>query len=502
MKKNKIALLLLLPLTLSTAACSEIDAIELTAARQAATADERAEAIASFFTGAIEIETSVETSYGDYTYSITDQISSSARNTLTIRNEDGRVLERESYIADDDGLSVREYLSISNVVKQEELSTDFALNYGSPFASLTSANITSYFDATETSTGYAYSFNDLGLGAYNQKFITFYEMHDEYTWDDYSTADQIRNFNLYTDENGNPTSWDFYLVRSDRFGGIYEHYTSTLTAISACDALTSYEAASDETHATALTNAIYNLSVKLEASAGNFTEDFEWTVGDTTTTYSNYYDLFYTTYDDTLYESDEDALGIMLSDNPLEDSSYGTTYTGIAWGYVSSTDSSYNTTYTYGYYYLGVSPESDYYSLLSTDCWTSLAEVMPLVGDLSADFFSYDSTTDSYEWDLANFTYRSYESSLDIIYALFGVGDYPSAYQSNYVWDLDTTTFNFQNLSIKLDADGEIDTMTLDYINYNNVECSTTVSFRDFGTTDLTANNTILSCLRTLGVAS
>ena len=500
MKNNKLALLALIPLTLSATACSEIDAVELQGVKQAAAESERAATIASFFNNPIEIGSAVTTSYDSNTYEITDQVSSSARNTLTVRTTDGRVLERESYVKSSSGYAVREYLSISNTIKQETSEYDFSLYYGSPFEGMTSSNVTSYFDVEATSSGYTYAMNTLGVGKYNQMLVTFFAVHDDYVWDDYSYAYTVKNFNILTDEDGNPQSMDFYVTKTDRFGGIWEHYSSTLTAIEACESLTSYEAQSDATHAAALNNAISSLSSKLANSCGNFTEDFVWTVGNTVTEYSNYYDLFYTIYDDdSLYNSDDDSYGIMLSNNPLIDSDYGTTYTGLAWGYVSSTDSSYNTTYTYGYYYLGVSPDEDYYSFLSSDCYQTLVEVLPLIGDLSGDFFTYDSESNTYEWDLENFTYRSYESSMAIIYALFGVGDYCSAYQSNYVWDLDAVEFNFQNLSIALDESGEISTMTLDYVNYNDVECSTTVSFKNFGTTVLENDPAIKTCLEVMG---
>ncbi len=495
MKTNKIAILALIPLTLSAVACSEIDAVSLATVREAADSTTRAKAIAEFLENPYQADSAVTTSYDSNTYQISDQVSSSARNTVTVLNGE-RVTERHSYIADSSGNAIREYLSISNVIEQEDLETDFDYYYGSPFSGIVYSNVNVYFNYESYEGGYVYTLNTLGVGTYNQRLITFYSMHDDYVWDSYTSADTVKNFKLYTDSDGNPTSWDFYLVRSDKFGGIYEHYTTTLTSITECDSLASYSAQSDETHDTALKNAIASLAEDIANSSGNFTEDFQWTVGTTTTNYSNYYDLFYTYNDDSdLYVEDSDHLGIMLSNNPLIDSSYGTTYTGLAWGYVSSTDSSYNTTYTYGYYYLGVSPEADYYSFLSTDCYDTLVEVVPLIGTLSSNFFVYNETSDTYEWDLAEFPYIDYESSLAIIYALFGVGDYTSAVQSNYVWDLDSVDFNFQKLSIALDNAGEIDTMTLDYINYNNVACSTTVSFKDFGTTDLENDEVIAGCL-------
>lgn len=429
--------------------------------------------LASFFASPYSSTATVTTSYDTRTYTAYDEVSSSER--YTERRSSNTLLERHFYTSSS-GDAYEEKLSLSNtvistaLVDSEDNNLSFADEYGNPFYLVTTEEIPYLFTRSNTSNGYIYSATEYGLSLLSPLLIKFYKTFDDMMWDT-SVQERINNLSITTDSEGNPTTLNYSHVKVDRYGGIAEEGTVSLQSIADVTSLSPVTSSLTSEQSEAFTSAISEIYPSI--LEGNFTQHFNLTtnaLGTNGASYNIYYDLPYE------LGSPENGLGLALSDLALYDSNEGETFTGLAYGWQGSEGDP-----QYGYWSVGVSPESQYMSTVSSEFYTSIASCTPALNTISPDFFTYEDG--KYVFDLTSFAYNDLEFSLSIVDALFGRGDYLSAYSNQiYVNDMDTLSIAFQAVTVDLSS---TPTFSLQYLDSNDELQETFVSFSDFGTTDL-----------------
>lgn len=470
----------------------------------------------SFFEGAWEADSRVELSYLDGLGYITvkDQVSDTARYTESyLYSYDGQYTYDLSqyYISNIEGGSYLQTLDITNSVESNAITAydsysgsyvtaDFDTYYGSPFTWLVELDDTdfeSHFTVTEVEDGYDVAPDAYATSYLAEPFTYFFPMHDGYTWDAKTASYGLDELVIHTDSDGTPVSMTFTVYTKDRFGSAAETYTSTLKSITAVDTVPTYETKSDA-DATKLASALSDLADDI--AKGNFTQsiDIGAEVSDgvyqSGLAYNNYFDL------------GEESVsgfnaGLMLSDNPLEDSSYGETYVGAYETVYQGNEGEYVTAYQL----VGVSPDADYTGLVTSDYYT-LEEILPQIGTMSTDFFDYENGV--YTFDLTDSRVATSSFAVAVLDALFGYGDGMSALIPTYCDDLVSYTYDFSSLQIALDEDGDFESATLYYNSaymyyyYGYENAYTTITFSDFGTTDLTEVEALHDALVTLGAIS
>lgn len=392
-----------------------------------------------------------------------------------------------------DTLNLSNEVSTLNVTDTDGNALSFSTYFAGPFADVIPNNINALFDVTDTEEGLSFAANDVGLGLLSNYFLLSFPTFNTYSWDQTSTTTYLNDLTIDTDDAGNPSSLSFNIVTADRFGGVYEHYDCTFESVSEIADLAPQaslmETASSEY--TALASALSGLQSEL--NTGNFTEQISYGItSQRPQSYSNLYD-----FDPDGVLNDEDAgthtdhRNMMLSDLPLIDPTQGRTFTGLNYGTIIFNDE--DSTHLDAYYMIGISPDSQYSDILGADYWTELDAVVPQIASISPDYFTYDEASSTYTFDISAFSYADSNFGFDVLDALFGPGDYVSHIQPTYTADGETAVFDFDSLEIELGADNDV-RLTL---NYNSLagSASATVSFDDFGTTDLESNPDLASCL-------
>ena len=430
--------------------------------------------------GDVRIQAQITSNYSDTTYRLVDEVGETARNTMTaIGNGIG---ERHSYIRDEDGNTIEETLNIHNDVvstalddgQTEPTPIDFDSTYGSPFQALTEDNIDKFFTLEETEEGYRVLPSAYGEPILATSLDAFYPMHDSYTWDSYSLTSYADDIVITADENGIPETLSFDHVKTDAYGGIVEHVEATLEVLPSIPRLAPIASTLPASEREALQNAIDTLGDNIRS--GNFTQRVLMTeAGDSglPAIYRNYYDLPYT-------GDMEEGLGLMLSDFGGLNDGTGTVYTGLGYGWQS--DESQQV--TYGYWAVGVTPVSGQFGMVSNEFYPSIAQAIPTLSQLSADFFEKEEEG-VYRFDLSAFEHYNREFAIEVLTAILGVGDYLSHISAQfYVDDSVALTFGFKTLTIDI-TKPENPTFELTYLDTAGTLQTTQTSFSDFGTTDL-----------------
>lgn len=454
-------------------------------------------ALAEFFSGAYSLESSITSSYSDAEYRMVTETDDSHLN-ISIYTSTGALVSSNHY-RNQNNYTILDTLTISNevtstsVVDTEQSPVNFRNYFSGPFATMTTASrIASSFDVTESEGQLVYTANDIGLGYVLNDFLNNFQSFDSFSWDITTKQQYIKDLNVVTDMTGTPLSMSFYLVTADKFGGVYEKIEaefSHLDSVANLAPMTSSLGEESEEYL-ALSNALDNLETNL--LGGNFTQSIdmgEHGVQTQQTTYNNYYD-----FDAAGALEDTEHLNYMFSNYELTDADQGRTYTGLKFGTIYLNDE--HQTSLDAYYGYAVSPDSEFSGIIGADYYETLTSALPRMDMLSPAFFTYDSNSKVYTFDLANFPYLDYTFGFSVLDVLFGVGDYLSHVQPTYTSD-SSYNFGFSSLTIDLnDADKPVFALT--YQTQSGDINTTTTYFDAFGTTDLRADENIAECLDVL----
>ena len=418
--------------------------------------------------GKIELSTNIEFGYDNFIPSLQliDQLGDSARvNKVSLFG----YTVQESYISKlKDGTAAQQYISISNTVEQTVLTDNdgntlkFDELFASPFARLTKLSadqVNKYFLISETSSnGYQLKATDLAYGTLTSSLLNFYSDYDAYYWD-LSVSESINNLVFTLDGQGIPTSLSFEKIKKDKFGGIRESYDVDIEVLQELESLQPIKTTLTTEAKNNFVTKMNNFQEKL--NKGNFTQNVSISsvLLYEDVTYSNCYALN-TNYDNQFVQS-------MICSYPLEEANYGRTYVSLL---LTSE----------GLAPFGISPDSNYYGNMSADYYQSIEEVVPRIGDISADFFTYDATSGLYTFDFASFLYGDDYFCGTLLLSLFGIMD-PAV--QNLGLYIDDYTYTFDTLTIGFDENG-YPYGTLDYQVYG-YPVTSSFTFSDVGTTNI-----------------
>ena len=453
----------------------------------------------NFFDGAYRVESDVDLSYIGGSLKVTDEVSDSARYTSvsTVTEKGTEFVGSTSVLKAEDGSSESVTIGIDNTAvhtplidyaddNYTQIDVDFEEEFGSPFDYLTGLDSSTFnkrFTVTQDGEGYTITPDAIALGKLSNPLLTFFPLHDGASWDYQTGSENLLSLSIDLASDGTPTSMEFVTSASDRFGMTVETYTSTLTAIDTVKGVDLYPEQSDEAH-TKLANALSALKTSL--SGGNFTQHIRIDVPSLGgyLQYDNYYDL---------KEGESLGDGLMISSYPLSDANYGETYTGVVFAPSAEAGA--------GYYVIGISPDSDYYATIDPNPYTK-DEVIPQIGSISKDFFSYDAATSTYTFDLTDPRVNSSSFCVLILEALFGYGDGLSAMVPTYTSDLNTYDYTFHTLTVTLDDQGSFESAALNFdsasFGPSVVNAISTVTFNNVGNTDLSQIDALKDIIATI----
>lgn len=472
MKKN---LFLLLPLLLLSS-CQDSSALQNERVLRAENSSTILNNLCTFLSQPFEM-TATRTSYDGSETKIIDQVSAEERTT-TIQGPS--LHSMRTVFKDEDGNANELYLNMHNEIEtialnegdQEETPVDYDSNYGHPFQMIDSDNVETFFQLESASDGYVLLPSAKAQSVLATSLDTFYPFQDGLTWDSSTLSTYAQDIQLSLDEEGKLTNLSFDHVKEDGYGGIAEHFDITFQEIDSVARLSPVESTLSTEDHQKLQEALSSLGQKLEQ--GNFTQSITMTEGGPVS-YKNYYDLPYTGVV-------EDGLGLMLSSAELADGSGATVYTGLAKGTRGASETG---DLEEGYWAIGVTPETGEFGQVSNEFYPSIEEAVPTLGGLSADFFSTDDGV-TFDFHPNTAPYYNREFAVEVLTALLGVGDYLSHISSQYyVSDSTTMDFNFTRVAIDLE-DPENPLFRLTYRGSDGNPYTTTTSFSDFQTTDLT----------------
>ena len=451
-------------------------------------------ALQSFLNGSYQLDSHLaQSQLAGMDVHIIDEVGPTERyNAIYMKEgETEELLGANSFGTGEDGNAVSYTIGLANDVESTPVYTydasgeltpiPFEEAYAQPLTYLADVSLEQFerhFEVTATGTGYALVPDQAAMGYLTEGFTRFFPATAAGNWDAATYDNGLYSLTLNTDAEGVPTSMDFVTYSADRFGIVTEEYHTALKAVDQVRGVLLFDDRTDEP-AQALAKAIDQLGTQL--ATGNFTQTIDI---DGTLTYHNYYDL-----NNTLSNLPG---GLMMTDNnTLQDATYGTTYTGIA--QTRGEDGNL------GYNLIAVSPDADYSANLDATIY-SLEDVIPQLGSLSEDFFNYDAATATYTFDLTDPRVSSDDFAVSILRALFGYGDGQSARVPTYCDDATSYTYDFHDLEITLDEAGNFAEATLHFASamVGNENAATTVSFSDFGTTDLSSIESIEAPLATL----
>lgn len=451
--------------------------------------DAQISSIASFFAAPIKSVATITPRYaafGGATFTATDEVSSTARHSDLCLTGTRMPLLQSDVTASSDGYVMLNTLGLDNVVESTEVTDDsnlpiaFAGNYDSGYKALSGINafnFSRYFTAETAEGGYTLKGTDLLTALISPAMSKFLYTINPYSFDYLTSYQLIEDFELTVDSAGTPKQAKFANVLADAYGYMAEDYVVELSAIDAVTPLTPYTSSLDEEDLSRLTASFQKLYEGVQGL--NFTTNVKTTLVDGTEVpthgeYKSYYDL----------AGKFGGRKLMITDMPLTDASYGTTYTGLAYFTAEAAGKD-------GYYQIGVTPgtagSNGYAATLSADAYTVDDGAVPFIQSLSTAFFEKDG--EGYVFDLADFPYLDYSLCFDIMAAVFGVGDYPTRMSGWYVESTTSFTFGFDRLEVSIDEAGYPVFKLYFASEAFGGDCVTTVSYSDFGTTDITAHN-------------
>lgn len=458
-------------------------------AEEVGLSDAQIASIASFFAAPIKSVATITPRYaafGGATFTATDEVSSTARHSDLCLTGTKMPLLQSDVTASSDGYVMLNTLGLNNVVESTEVTDDsnlpvaFAGNYDSGYkalAGIDASNFSRYFTVETAGNGYNLKGTDLLTALISPAMSKFLYTINPYSFDYLTSYQLIEGFELTVDANGTPTEARFANVLADAYGYMAEDYEVKLSAIDAVTPLTPYTSSLGEADLSALNASFQKLYEGVQGL--NFTTNVKTTLVDGTEIpnygeYKSYYDL----------AGKFGGRKLMITDMPLTDASYGTTYTGLAYFTAESAGAA-------GYYQIGVTPGtnggSGYAATLSSDAYSVDNGAVPFIQSFSTAFF--EKADEGYVFDLADFPYLDYNLCFDIMAAVFGVGDYPTRMSGWYVESMTSLTFGFDRLEVSIDGAG-YPVFKLYFASEAFAgDCVTTVSYSDFGTTDVTAHN-------------
>ncbi len=473
MKKN---LFLLLPLLLLTS-CKDGLALQNERILRAENSSAILNNLCAFLTSPFEM-TATRTSYDGTTTEVIDQVSPEERTTTV---KDASSSRMRTVFKDEDGNTNELYLNTHNEIEtialnqgdQEETPIDYDSHYGSPFQMIDTDNVETFFQLESSANGYTLIPSEKAKSVLATSLDLFYPFEDTLAWDSSTLSTYAQNIQLSLDEEGKLTNLSFDHVKEDLYGGICEHFDVDFQAIDSVARLAPIETTLSEEDHQKLQDALTSLGQKIEK--GNFTQNITMNQGGSIS-YQNRYDLPYT-------GDKKDGLGLMLSSAALQDNSGNTVYTGLAKGTKGASETG---DLQEGYWAIGVTPNTGEFGQVSNEFYPSIEEAVPALGGFSADFFTTeDGVTFDFHPNTASFYNR--EFAIEIMTSLLGVGDYLSHISSQYyVSDATTLDFNFTRFAIDL-KDPENPIFRLTYRGTDGNPYTTSTSFTDFGTTDLSA---------------
>lgn len=436
---------------------------------------------------------------------ITDEVSSSTHYNnyvvnLVLGEQESKFASGEFFYAKgSDNYTVEQYIDISNTIKTRDIKDTssnkvlFEGNYNSPFFNLSKykiSDVNSFFNIAKTETGYEYSLTDKGLILFTPSFNNFFNQFTQkylYSFDSRTHQTLLKNLKIVTDENGTPLTMSFNRIEQDFYGASVESYTSTFSKIDNVRSLETVKSSLTSEQASKLKDRLDKFNSDLSKmdftqtiTVNDYTPNTEGTeLVENNYTYINYYDY---------------NIQLMLSTLPLYDSSNGRTYIGLNRQLDSSS----------GEYYfipIGISPDKGYTANLdSSTKYSALSEFLPIVNNISSDFFTYkeENNKSIYTFDISSFAYADYYYCLSILRSLFGEVD-PSYKYGGFIAD-SNSNFNFKSLVFTLD-DSNFEA-SLTYQNSYNKECKVTTSYSEIGNTNLkTVDDEIIkACLTVLNI--
>lgn len=458
-------------------------------AEEVGLSDAQINSIASFFAAPIKSVATITPRYaafGNATFTATDEVSSTARHSDLCLTGTRMPLLQSDVTASSDGYVMLNTLGLDNVVESTEVTDDsnlpiaFAGNYDSGYKALSgidASNFSRYFTVETAEGGYTLKGTELLTALISPAMSKFLYTINPYSFDYLTSYQLIEDFELTVDSDGTPKQAKFANVLADAYGYMVEDYEVELSAIDAVTPLTPYTPSLGEEDLSTLNASFQKLYEGVQGL--NFTTNVKTTLVDGTAIpnydeYKSYYDL----------AGKFGGRKLMITDLPLTDSSYGTTYTGLAYFTAEAAG-------TAGYYQIGVTPgtagSNGYAAALSSDAYTVDDGAVPFIQSLSTAFFEKDD--EGFVFDLADFPYLDYSLCFDIMAAVFGVGDYPTRMSGWYVESTASLTFGFDRLEVSIDEAG-YPVFKLYFASEAFAgDCVTTVSYSDFGTTDITAHN-------------
>lgn len=458
-------------------------------AEEVGLSDAQISSIASFFAAPIKSVATITPRYaafGGATFTATDEVSSTARHSDLCLTGTRMPLLQSDVTASSEGYVMLNTLGLDNVVDSTEVTDDsnlpiaFAGNYDSGYKALSlinASNFSRYFTVETAEGGYTLKGTDLLTALISPAMSKFLYTINPYSFDYLTSYQLIEDFELTVDSAGTPKQAKFANVLADAYGYMAEDYVVELSAIDAVTPLTPYTSSLDEEDLSRLTATFQKLYEGVQGL--NFTTNVKTTLVDGTEVpthgeYKSYYDL----------AGKFGGRKLMITDMPLTDASYGTTYTGLAYFTAEAAGKD-------GYYQIGVTPgtagSNGYAATLSADAYTLDNGAVPFIQSLSTAFFEKDG--EGYVFDLTDFPYLDYTLCFDIMAAVFGVGDYPTRMSGWYVESTTSYAFGFDRLEVSIDEAG-YPVFELYFASETfGGDCVTTVSYSDFGTTDITAHN-------------
>ena len=414
-----------------------------------------------------QLTSSASLSYEDYKFTVIDQVAEDYRSNSiyygTYLLQDIRLLRNGTGGTEEEYISLQNEVSSRAILDSDNNPISFDDNYGNPFrnlANLNNSQINSYFTISNKDDGYLLKANDLAYGILNNSFVNFFTDFDGFIWDEASLVHNIEKLEIAIASDGTPTSISFEKIKKDRFGAIKEMFTSTFDTLSEVEHLTPVTPKMDNETSATFKNKLDSFQERI--NKGNFSQ--ELSLFDNQLYYVNFYDLDYN--EGQIYPN------MMLSSCQLYDQSYGMTYVGLL-----ETSEGYKT--------YAISPDAGFHSTMSNDTFTSINEVIPNINTISTDLFRY--YDGYYIFDISSFTHADVYFCADILTALFGIVDPAVAFLGLY---LSNYSYQFTSLILTFTETGNL-VGGLSYIYESQYQLTTTFSFYNIGTTDLTKEESI-----------
>lgn len=418
---------------------------------------------------------------------------------LYTSDEQGTYVTKKEYYytADSNGYTSEQYLKLNNTIGTRDVTNSsgkkilFEGNSNSPFYKLKNKkdSLTSYFDIEQTSDGYTFTMTEEGKVLLTTSFINFFPTISSsylYSFDSKTHQILLKDLQVTTDPTGKPLNMKFTKIEQDFYGAVSESYLSEFSTLSNNPSLTPITSSLTSEQKTKLQNKL--TEVQTGITYGNFTQNvvINTHATDSSTSevsefvynYNNYYDL------SSYYGSGN---RLYLSSLEMTDSTYGSTFIGLA----------YDSTYE-GYYYLAVSPKQTYYAALEDSVYyDSLTDLIPSLGDISPDLFTYsnDDTNDIYTLDLENQNFNDYNFSLSILESILSTSD-PAVRYGLFLDNSSSYEFDFKKFCITIKEDGSL-VFSIDYTDMYGLDASFNTTISNANSTDITktGDENINSCL-------